>query len=115
MSQQFALQDMMPEDIAKLVKNGIGSQLEDMIYKELRAQAEATTRKVAKEIAERLSAQVRSYKSAVDFATRIDLTFNLVDADTAKAVGTVVDVRDGVPVVAWAPDSAPVKGAKIFV
>ena len=110
---QFSLQDMTPDNLAKLVKDGIGSKLEDLIYEELRSQAEATARKVAKEIAERLSAQVHSYKNASDFTTRIDLEFNLIDPNNATPAGTVIDIRDGYPVVAWGNTRLAV-GTKIF-
>jgi predicted DNA binding protein len=110
---QFKLQDMTPDDITKLVKNGIGSQLEDLIYAELKVQAEATARKVAKEIADRLAAQVNCYKSTMDFTTRVDLTFNMAD-ENSNAIGRVVEVRDGVPVVAWSSDLRDLAGKVIF-
>jgi hypothetical protein len=111
---QFKLQDMMPEDIAAIVTKGIGSDFENLIYTELKAQAEAVAKKVAKEIADRLAAQVTGYRASDTFQNRIDLHFNMLSMDS-DPVGHVVDSRDGIPVVAWNGDTRDLVGKKIFI
>lgn len=98
------MQNMELNDVAKLIRDGIASNLEDLIYAELKAQAETTVRKVAKEIAERVSANITSYQRADDLQTRVDLNFNLVD-ESATPIGTIVSVYNGVPTVSWSLDS----------
>ncbi len=110
----FKLRDMTHDDIRELVRNGVGTKLEDMIYEELKVQAESTARKVAKEIAERLSMTVETYRSAADFQTRIDLNFTM-SSEPGHPIGKIVAVKNGTPVVAWqAENYESLVGKKIF-
>lgn len=95
----------------EIMTKGIGSDFENLIYTELKAQAEAVAKKVAKEIADRLAAQVTGYRA---FQNRIDLHFNMLSMDS-DPVGHVVDSRDGIPVVAWNGDTRDLVGKKIFI
>lgn len=106
--------NMRPEDIAAIVMKGIGSDFEELIYAELKAQAEVTARKVAKEIADRISANVVGYRSDADFQNRIDLQFKMIDTDS-EPVGEIVDVKHGIPIVVWKSDAHDFVGKKIFI
>lgn len=108
------LEDMKPEDVANLVTKGIGSDFEEMIYATLKAQAEETARKVAKEIADRLAGQVVAVRSPMDLQLKVDMRFNMVDMNT-DAAGEVVAVQNGVPVIAWKGDPSKLEGKKLFV
>lgn len=104
--------NMRPEDMAELVTKGIGSSFEELIYQELRAQAEVTARKVAKEIADRLAAQVKSAYLDPTMSFRMDFDFNMISMDS-NPVGEVIGAN-GVPLVSWACDTQKLIGKKLF-
>ena len=107
------LKNVRPEDVAELLTKGIGSNFEELIYQELRAQAEATARKVAKEIADRLAGQVQSaYVDPTSMSFRMDFNFNMVDM-AAAPVGEVIGAN-GVPLVSWNCDTQKLIGKKLF-
>lgn len=107
------LKNMRPEDMAALVTKGIGSNFEELIYQELRAQAEVTARKVAKEIADRLAGEVRAaYVDPLSMSLRMDFNFNMADMN-AVPVGEVVGAH-GVPLVSWNCNSEDLIGKKLF-
>lgn len=107
------LKNMRPEDVVEIVTKGIGSDLEELIYQELREQAENTARKVAKEIADRLACQVQSaFMDPMSMTYRIDLNFNMIDMNSTP-VAEVIGNRDAA-MVAWKCNATELIGKKLF-
>ena len=56
------LNNLSVDDLAGLITNGVGNTLEDVLYQDFKAQAEVAARRAAKELAERVSAQITGLK-----------------------------------------------------
>lgn len=103
------------QNVAKLVQDGIGKTFQDELYKRFMEQAEVIARATASEIAEHISANVTGMHSDALAQFKFDLHFKMVSPDIPSA-STIVDVRDGVPLIAWGGvDTKSLRGKKIFV
>jgi hypothetical protein len=108
------LENMTAEDVANLATKGIGTEFQELIYKQLKAQAELVARQVARQIADRLASQVTAMRTPLSDQLRVDLNFNMIDMAGIPA-GEIIDVQNGVPLVAWSGNPKDLKGKKLFV
>jgi hypothetical protein len=114
MEKIMNLSNMRTEDVAALIKQGIGDNFERELYKYFIQEAEAIARKTAKELASRISANVSAARSDANYELRVDMNFTMA-SERAAIVGSVVDVKNGVPLVAWSGNTAELVGKKVFV
>lgn len=110
----FDLRNMEISDIVKLIKDGVGSAIEERLYQEFKTQGEAAARKAAQEIANTISTRITGVNRYESFGPTVDLQFNMVSTN-AKVIGTVVEHDGATPIIVWNNDYQLIAGQKVFV